>query len=372
MKFVDVIGQDVIKRQLVDEVQAKRLSHARLLVGKEGVGKLSLALAQAQYVNCKNRTENDSCGKCSSCVKYEKLAHPDLHFVFPIVRPAGKNRAVCDDFMSQWRGFVLKNAYIGLSSWYEYIGVENKQGIIYAEESAEIIRKLSLKNYESEYKVVIIWLPEKMHLSCANKLLKILEEPPQKTLFYLLSEKEEEVLPTIYSRTQLLKVPHISDEEMIKGLSSKYSLDELQKVVALSEGSVTNMHRLLAQSEDVLQFFNGFKELMRLTYSRRIPDLYTWAENMAKQGREKQKQFLDYCSRLIRENFMFNTSDESLYRLTSDEQDFSEKFAPFISSNNIEVLYRCFMEAYEDISRNGNARIIFMDLSIQITRVIRG
>lgn len=371
MKFVDVIGQDAIKKQLKEEVQTGRLSHARLLVGKEGVGKFSLALAQAQYVNCKHRTAEDACGTCPSCLKYQKVAHPDLHFVFPIVRIAGKSSTVCDDFLANWRNFVLENPYLSLARWYEYIGVDNKQGVIYAEESNEIVRKLNLKNYEAEYKVVILWLPEKMHLSCANKLLKILEEPPQKTLFYLLSEREEEVLPTIYSRTQLLKVPPIAEHDLLNGFSDKYSVEQLQNVVALAEGSATTLQRLMDEHENTALFLEGFKELMRLTYSRRIPDLYNWAENMAKIGRERQKQFLDYCSRLVRENFVFNSQASVLYKMTPDEQAFSEKFAPFISSENIEDLYGFFVDAYEDVSRNGNPRIIFMDLCVQITRVIR-
>lgn len=371
MKFADIIGQENIRQRLREEVQTGRLSHARLFVGKEGTGKLPLALAQAQYVNCKNRTAEDSCGVCASCLKYEKLAHPDLHFVYPIVRPAGKTSAVCDDFITQWRSFVLDNPYVSLARWYEHIGVENKQGVIYAEESNEIIRKLSLKNYEATYKVVVIWLPEKMHLSCANKLLKILEEPPTRTLFYLLAEREDEILPTIYSRTQLLRVDAIKDIDLLEGMGRKYSQEQLRKIVPLANGSVTEMERLINDHENIVLFLDCFKELMRFSYTRGILELCQWAEKMAGMGREKQKQFLDYCSRLLRENFMFNTHDEVLYKLTTDEKSFSQKFAPFISYKNITQLYTYFLEAYEDIARNGNAAIIFMDLSVQVTRVIK-
>lgn len=372
MTFANVIGQEKLKAQLLEECQKERLSHARLLVGKEGVGKMALALALAQYINCSTPTATDACGSCPSCLKYQKLIHPDLHFVFPIVKPAGKTSAVCDDFLEAWREFLLKDSYISLSSWYKHIGVANKQGVIYAEESNEIIRKLSRKSYEGKYKVVIIWLPEKMHSSCANKLLKILEEPPKKTLFLMLTENAEEILPTIYSRTQVLRVPEIADSSLESFLKAEGNEPEAaHAVTTLAQGSITEAIRLL-EEQDSLQFnFEEFKNLMRLTYTRNIPELYSWTEGMAKIGREKQKQFMDYACRMVRENFMYNLKERDLCRITADEASFSSKFSPFINTKNVEALYGEFSKAYADIGANGNAKIIFMDLGIQITRMIR-
>lgn len=371
MKFTEIIGQEKLKNQLLEKCKQHRLSHAQLFVGKEGVGKMPLALAVAQYMNCDAPADDDACGTCPSCIKYQKLIHPDLHFVFPIVKTGAKT-VVCDDFIDQWRDFLLQNPYVSLNAWYKHIGVDNKQGVIYAEESAEIIRKLSRKSYEGKYKVVVIWQPEKMHLSCANKLLKILEEPPQKTLFFLLTENVEEILPTIYSRTQSLRIPEIEQEKLCEYLQNQGSDEQTAKgLTVLAEGSITQANRLLSEQESLQFNFEEFKNLMRLTYQRAVPDLYDWAERMAKIGREGQKQFLDYACRMVRENFMYNLKNDDLYRITPSEADFSSKFAPFINAKNVEGLVADFVKAYTDISANGNAKIIFMDLSLQITRKIR-
>lgn len=372
MRFGKIIGQEKLKLQLLEECRKGRLSHARLFVGKEGVGKMALALAVAQYINCDNPTAQDACGSCPSCVKYQKLIHPDLHFVFPVVKIPGKSSVVCDDFIEQWREFLHENTYLSLSNWYKHIGVDNKQGMIYAEESNEIIRKLSRKSYEGKYKVVIIWLPEKMHLSCANKLLKILEEPPQKTLFLMLSEHAEEVLPTIYSRAQSLRVPSIDEESLQHFLTNEgYSAEIASAITTLSGGSVTEAIRLLEQKENLQFNFDAFKNLMRFAYARNIPELYNWTETMAKIGRERQKQFMDYACRMVRENFMYNLKNGDLYRITPEEEQFSTKFAPFIQPKNVEALYKEFTKSYADITANGNAKIIFMDLCIRTVRKIR-
>ncbi len=371
MRFSEVIGQEKLKQQLLEKCKKHRLSHAQLFVGREGVGKMALALSVAQYINCDAPNENDSCGVCPSCLKYQKLVHPDLHFVFPIVKTGAKT-PVCDDFIENWREFLLENPYVNLLAWYKHIGVDNKQGVIYAEESAEIIRKLSRKSYEGKYKVVVIWQPEKMHLSCANKLLKILEEPPQKTLFFLLTENAEEILPTIYSRTQSLRVPDIEKDILVTYLQKQGDDAQTAKGIAtLAGGSLTEAMRLLSEQENLQFHFKEFKNLMRLTYQRNVPELYDWAERMAKIGREIQKQFLDYACRMTRENYMYNLQNEDLYKITQEEAGFSSKFAPFINPKNVEGLFEDFTRAFADVSANGNARIIFMDLGLQITRKIR-
>ncbi|PVX50770.1 DNA polymerase-3 subunit delta' [Balneicella halophila] len=371
MTFAKVVGQEKLKSQLLDEIQHGRLSHARLFSGKEGVGKMALALAVAQYINCESPTTNDACGSCPSCIKYQKLIHPDLHFVFPIVK-VGNKTPVCDDFIEPWREFVLENRYVSLNNWYKQIGLENKQGVIYEKESNEILRKLSHKSYEGKYKIVIIWQAEKMNHSCANKLLKIIEEPPKGTIFFLLTESPEDILPTVYSRCQNLNISPISNDKLTEYLTGRgVEKSIIDEILPLADGSLTNALRLV-EERDELQFnFEEFKNIMRLTYAVNVPGIYEWTERMAKLGREKQKQFLDYCSRLIRENFMYNLRIQNLYKITPKEEQFSTKFAPFINAKNVEALYEDFSKAYSDISANGNPKIVFMDLGIQVTRRLK-
>ena len=223
MFFRDIIGQTEIKRRLIQSVKDNYIPHARMISGPEGVGKMALALAYARYLSCTQRGEDDACGVCPSCVKYSKLSHPDLHFVYPIVKNDKKKKEICDDYLKEWREFVLQNPYFNLNSWLNFMGAENSQGMIYAKESDEIIRKLNLKAYESEYKIMIVWLPEKMHEACANKLLKMIEEPPSNTVFLLVSENPDRVIGTIQSRTQSFPVPPIDDESMRQALQ-KYFL----------------------------------------------------------------------------------------------------------------------------------------------------
>ena len=218
MFFRDIIGQKETKRRLIQSVKDGYIPHARMISGPEGVGKMALALAYARYLSCTQRGEDDACGVCPSCIKYNKLSHPDLHFVYPIVKNDKKKKEICDDYLKEWREFVLQNPYFNLNLWLNFIGSENSQGMIYARESDEIIRKLNLKAYESEYKIMIVWLPEKMHEACANKLLKMIEEPPANTVFLLVSENPDRVIGTIQSRTQSLPVPPVDDESMARDL----------------------------------------------------------------------------------------------------------------------------------------------------------
>jgi len=225
MFFRDVVGQKEVKRRLIKSVSEGRVSHSLLFTGPEGTGKLALALAYAQYISCRNRGEDDSCGTCPSCRKFQKLAHPDLHFVFPVFKTKNLKEPVSDDFISQWREFVLKSSYFTLNQWLAYLNVENAQGMIYQKESESILKKLNLKSFESEYKTMIIWLPEKMHSHCSNKLLKMIEEPPNKTLFLMITEDEEQVISTVRSRAQLLKVPAIDNVAMSEALGKLNGFD---------------------------------------------------------------------------------------------------------------------------------------------------
>lgn len=282
MKFSEVIGHQLIKKHLINTVDENRVSHALLFHGSEGTGKVLLALAFAQYLNCKNRLNDDSCGECSSCRKYSKLIHPDLHFVFPVVKGTKSTTPVSDSYLSEWRDVVLKENYFSIHDWYRYMGVEKGQGLIYAQESQEIIRKLSLKTFEAEYKVMIIWMPELMHQSAANKLLKLLEEPPAGTVFILVSDKPDEILGTILSRAQQLKIPRLSDEDITYALKMQYNLplEECQTLAKLANGNYVAAKEIVSESEERVYFFDMFVNLMRLAYGRKLHELIAWSDEM--------------------------------------------------------------------------------------------
>ncbi|HPR32753.1 MAG TPA: DNA polymerase III subunit delta' [Prolixibacteraceae bacterium] len=373
MQFQEVIGQNAVKKRLIEGVKEGRISHAQLFSGPEGVGKLPMALAYAQFINCRNRSEFDSCGECSSCRKYRKLIHPDLHFVFPVVKSSKFKDPVSDHYLDKWREQVLSTPYFGLSDWYNRIDVENAQGSIFVSESSEIIRKLNLKTYEADYKVMIIWMAERMNVQCANKLLKILEEPPPNTLFILITEEEEELLTTIRSRTQRVKFTGIEKEALSKALREIPESEgkDIKGLVHLARGSYVRARELVFSENENNDFFDRFTGIMRLAYKRDWMPLFAWVDEMAGMGREKQKSFFTYAMRMLRENFIFNLKQPDLVFLDEKEKQFSERFSPFINERNIQFFSHEFERAYRDIAQNGNPRIIFLDLSLKITKMIK-
>lgn len=381
MRFCDIVGQENVKRQLCQQVQEGRIAHAQLFTGISGVGKLALALAYAQYVACPNKTANDSCGKCPSCLQYQKLQHPDLHFAFPIVKGDGGD--VCDDFVDKFRSLVLEQKYFDLEDWYRAMGVESKQGMIYEKESSEILRKLSLKSFGDGYKVMVIWQPEKMNAHCANKLLKLLEEPPAKTLFLLVSEHPEQLLSTVLSRVQEVRVPRLSEVEIAESLCGEYGWlgkDDAQNVAHMANGSYLTALRVMSESEDNKGYFDDFVALMRNAwlvgqkkdYSALLK-LRQWSNEMAdsKVGREKQKAFLQYAQRQVRENYIYNFGCREMNYQTEKEQGFSTKFAPFIHEGNVEKMMAELSKAEMQIGQNGNAKIIFFDLCLQMIVLVK-
>ena len=362
-------------------VEQGRIPHALLLSGSSGVGKLPLALAFAQYVACKHRTETDACGVCPTCLQYGKLQHPDLHFAFPIVK-VDKGPEVCDDYLNEFRQMVLDNPYCDADDWTQAMGAEKKQSLIYEKESSEIQRKLSLKAFGDGYKVMIVWQPEKMHIACANKLLKLLEEPPEKTLFLFVSEHPEQMLPTIISRLRPLPVPRLSESEIVDALSrqpSAVSHQQAEDVARLSAGSYREALRLLDAGDRDRQLFAEFQELMRNAWLvgvkknyEALQKLNEWSQTMAKESsRERQCAFLQFAQRLIRENFIYNYGDPALNYETGDEQQFSVKFAPFINERNVEELMNQFATAEAQIMQNANARIVLFDLCMQCIVLIK-
>jgi len=373
MFFRDVIGQEAVKTRLVQSVDEERVSHAQMLAGPEGSGSLALALAYAQYVSCINKQNGDSCGECVSCRKYKKLIHPDLHFVFPVVKTPKFKDPVSDNFLGEWRNMILQNPYFNLEDWFSFIGVENAQGLIYAHESEEIIHKLNMKSFESEYKVMIIWMPEKMHVSCANKLLKMIEEPPVKTLFLLITENEEEIITTIRSRCQLIKVPGIQPEAMADALQQlpEAAGKKVDNLVHLSRGNFRRAVNLLGSDGQDRYNLERFKELMRLSYGRKFLSLFSWIDEVSGIGRERQKSLLQYGLGLVRENFIRNLQNPQLVFMDDEEMAFSLRFSPFINERNVIPIANEFEKAYVHIAMNGNARIIFTDMTLKIVKLIR-
>lgn len=371
--FDDVIGQEEAKKRLRQEVAEGRIPHAQLFCGPAGAGKLPLALAYARYLSCPHRTAQDACGVCPSCVKWEKLVHPDVHFVFPIVRNAKAKKEVCDDYIVAWRRLLTGSTYFGLNHWLDEMDAENGQPLIYAKESDEITRKLSLKSSEGGYKIALIWLPEKLHEVCANKLLKLLEEPPAQTLFLLVSEAPEMLLTTIISRTQRFNVPCINETEITQALTRRFGLQaaDAQNVAHLANGNFVKALETIHLSEENKLFFDLFVSLMRLSYQRKIKEMKQWSEQLAGMGRERQKNFLMYCQRMIRENFIFNLHQPEMNYLTTDEQQFATRFAPFVNERNVIGIMNELTEAQLHIEQNVNARMVFFDFSLKMIVLLK-
>jgi len=371
--FKDVIGQAAAKQRLIQEAQEGRIPHAQLFCGAPGTGKLPLALAYARYISCPNRTETDACGTCPSCVKWNKLVHPDVHFMFPIVKSAKGKKEVCDDYITNWRHLLLTSPYFGLNHWLNEMDAENGQAIIYAKESDEITRKLNLKSSEGGYKTVIVWLPEKMHEVCANKLLKLLEEPPEKTLFLLVSETPEMLLPTILSRTQRFNIPKIEEADMTEALQQKYGVRpaDSEVIAHLANGDFIKVLETIHLNEENELFFDLFVSLMRLSYQRKIREMKQWSEQVAAMGRERQKNFLTYCQRMIRENFILNFHRKEMNYMTIGEQNFSARFSPFVNERNVMGIMDELSEAQIHIEQNVNARMVFFDFSLKMIVLLK-
>jgi len=373
MLFKQIIGQDTIKKQLIQSVQSNRIPHAQLFIGPQGSGKLPLAIAYAQYINCTNKQNGDACGDCSSCKKISKLAHPDLHFVFPVKRASQAKPETSDDYLESWREELLENPYINPRRWYQRLNLENKQGIIPAQESNSIIRKLNYKSYEADYKTMVIWLPERMHPSTANKLLKLIEEPPPQTLFLMVSENSDMLLSTILSRTQKIRVPKIDDASMLASLTDQFSLDEpkAREITRLANGSYLNALHFIQTDDESKAHLERFVSLMRLAYQKDVVELLAWTDQTAPIGRENLKSFLQYAARMIRENFMLNLKLNDITYLTREEQDFSTKFSRFIHPANASRIYEEFNRAHRDIQMNAHTKTVLLDLAVQLIKLLR-
>lgn len=373
MYFRDIIGLTDIKKHLIESVQKGYVPHARMIYGTEGIGKLPLAIAYARYLNCTNPTATDACGKCNSCAKFDTLAHPDLHFAFPMVQKKAEKLLVCDNYLPQWRSFLSENIYFDLNKWLQYINAKNAQGMIYAQESEEIIRKLNLKVYEAKYKIMIVWLPEKMNIECANKLLKMIEEPPALTVFLLVSEDLDKVIPTIRSRCQPIYIRPIEHSDIIEAIQKNYglTLSDAQSVAHIANGSYFSAIELIESDEDSQVLLNLFNKMMDACFSKKIRLIKGIADELSRTGREAQKSFLLYSLRMFREYFVKNLNVPELVYLNREEERLGQQYFVAINENNIEVLADEFSLAHKQIEQNGNAKIIFLDLCLKLTMLIK-
>jgi len=375
MLFKEIVGNLNTKNQLLEGVKNNRVSHAQLFSGKSGSAKLVLALAYAQFLNCENRAENDSCGTCSSCLKYNNLSHPDLHLIVPVLKVNNIKYPVSDHFAGQWRNFIIDNYYSSLNDWIDSFGTENKigqQGTIYKHEADNIHKKLSLKNYEADYRVVLIWMPERMNLEVSNKLLKLFEEPPNGTIFLLVSENANQLLPTIVSRLQTIKVSDFTTEDIINHFrENTLSFEKAKQLRNLTDADFGKISQILNDNENNLDLFNDFSTWMRLSYKTDVQGISKWVDLLATKGRKQQQLFLSYAIKMVRECLIYNFANNNLLKTNENELAFLTKFSPFIHEENSILIVEKLEESIKAINRNANTKILFFELSLQMVKFLK-
>jgi len=375
MLFKDIVGNLNTKKQLIEGVRNNRVSHAQLFLGKSGSAKLALALAYAQFLNCESRVGEDSCNTCSSCLKYNNLSHPDLHIIFPVLKVGSVKSPVSDHYVGQWREFIADNYYGSLNDWIDSFGTENKtgqQGSIYKDEANNIHKKLSLKNYEANYRVVLIWMPERMNLEVSNKLLKLFEEPPKGTIFLLVSENRHQLLPTITSRLQTIKIPDFTTKDIAQHFTeSGLSLEKAKQLRHLTEADLGKIGQIIEEKESNLDLFNNFSAWMRLSYKMDVEGISKWVNDLSVSGRKQQKLFLSYTIKMVRECLIYNFASDSLLKTNENEFAFLTKFSPFIHEENSVLIVEKLEESIKAINRNANAKILFFELSLQMVKFLK-
>ncbi|MBW4358863.1 DNA polymerase III subunit [Flavobacterium taihuense] len=375
MEFSKIIGQEYIKNHLVKSTNLGRIPHAQLFIGPEGSGTLPMAIAYAQYILCNSKGGlNETC-----LLKFQKISHPDLHFIYPTVTTDEvKIKPKSIDFIADWRQFILENPYGGLFDWYAKLGVQNKQGEIRVDDAQDILKSLSLKSYEGGYKIMIIWMADKLNIAASNKLLKLLEEPPEKTVFILISENEEDIIQTIRSRCQITHFSSLSEQIIANGLIEREQIEPKQalKIAHQSQGNYSKALHLLYDDHEALPFEQWFVTWVRAAFKAKgnaaaIQDLIEWSEQIATLGRETQKKFLQFCIEMFRQALLLNYETKKLVYIEPKVEKFKlENFAPFVNGNNISEIFKELSDAMYHIERNGNAKIILTDLSIKLTRLI--
>ncbi len=373
MFFRDIIGQDNIKRRLISTVKENRIPHAQLIEGNAGYGTLPMALAYARYIQCTGEKDEDACGKCPSCRQFSNMMHPDVHYVYPIVNKKQRSKPICEDYITEWREYIKETRYPTAESWQQYLATGNSQPQIYVHEAHEIIRKLNLKSFESEHKIMIIWQAHLMNSACANAILKLLEEPFENTIFLLISDRPETMLETIRSRTQRVQLRAISGDAIAQDIHERFGLDT-QTAFAIGNSSGGDYIRAIESvqlNEEQALFFELFVTLMRQAYARQVKTLKKWSEEVASLGREVEKRFIGYCQQMLRESFIYNLKHSELNYTRPEENQFLTRFAPFINEHNIEALSELFRLAERDISQNANEKIVFFDVAVQVIILIK-
>ncbi|MGB1040776.1 MAG: ATP-binding protein [Flavobacteriales bacterium] len=370
MLFKEVVGQNNLKEKLINTVNSDRISHAQMFQGKLGYGIFPLALAYAQYVFCENKTNGDSCGTCPSCLKINTLTHPDLHFSFPVQILGNMNKS--DDFLAQWREMMVENPYSTEQDWYFKNDNEKKKGIIGVKESEAIFNKLSLKSYEGGYKVLIIWLAENMNIPSANKLLKLIEEPPKDTLIFLCVEDLEFILPTIISRTQIVKLNPISDEEIVQSLTEKgFDKEKASEITSYVSGSFSSALSEISSGDSQSFYFDSFVSWMRLCFKKDVAGAIKFVAEVQKMGKEKQKTFLLFVLSIFQKSLIGNFVGLEQVKTSDSHKAFIKNFMPYIHERNIAKLHEIMSEAHYHIDRNANAKILFLDLSFNLFKLIK-
>lgn len=377
MRFADVIGQEEVKGRLLQMVREDRLPHALMLCGPQGSGKMALALALASYVLCGDEEKgDDSCGHCQHCRLTAKLQHPDLHYTFPTIKlpsMSAEHKPVSDDFIREWQDMLAEGPYFSASQWLTRMGAANQQAIITAGESDNLSKKLSLKSCISEYKVAVVWLPERMNTECANKILKLVEEPPSKTVFIMVSEQPELLPETIRSRVQRIEVRKTDDDAIRETLIGREGLDvdSAHRIARLAGGNWLKALDELSQESENIEFLDAFKRIMRSAFSRDVRGMKQWSDELSGLGREKQRRLLEYMLRMTRESFMYNFHEESLNYMSAREEEFVSRFSPFVNEANVVAFNTLYDDALRDIRQNANPKILFFDMALQITVLIR-
>ena len=372
MKFKEVIGQEEAQQRLIQMVSEGRVPHAMMFCGPSGCGKMALALAFASYLLCKySEGTDDSCGTCQQCAMLRSWSHPDLLFTYPVIKPSGSSadhKTISDDYAREWREMLSEGPYFSMDQWLEKMKAGNQQALIYVAESEVLIRKLSMKSSQGGYKVNIIWLPERMREDCANKMLKIIEEPPQQTVFLMVCEEPERLLETIRSRVQRIDIKRIETQAIEKALVERRAIDEVMahQIARASNGDWLKALEELDASNENHQFLDLFILLMRQAYMRNVKDLKVWSESVAALARERQKRMLVYFQHLVRENFMYNFGNPELVYMTTAESNFAKNFARFINEANVIEINDIFATALRDIGQNGNPKMVFYDVALKM------
>ncbi|WP_374948513.1 ATP-binding protein [Mucilaginibacter sp.] len=367
MRFQDIIGQEATKQRLVTSVKENRVSHAQLFLGPEGSGSLALAVAYAQYLSCEDKQPEDSCGVCSSCRKYQKLMHPDLHFSYPFFAKHKDDTALT--FIEQWRDAFINNPYLSLDIWRGYLEAENKQANINIAECHQIIKKLSFKPFESAYKILILWLPEYLDKE-GNALLKVIEEPQPNTLFLLVAQNQDQILNTILSRTQLIKVPCLNYEDIKTHLINNHNQTETaaSEIAYLSNGNMTEALAML--QHDTKSYHALFVQWLRLCFSNKGLEVLKFVDSTAKMGRENQKNFLRYGTSFLRECCLLRSGAERIVKLPEQEMETARKMSAVMDIAQAQTIINELEKAHYHIERNANPKILFLDVSLQIIKVL--